>query len=112
MSGWRLATAHCGLHACSTHQGCHTPTDQDTQLVCAAGSVQLLKGADPEKDQSYFLASVQQASLQRADFPLGALSKQHVRALAAQAGIPSAARRSSAGICFIGEADSVAAGPC
>ena len=65
--------------------------------------MQLLKGLDPGKDQTYFLASVQQASLQAAAFPLGALRKQEVRAIAEQAGIPSAARRSSAGICFIGE---------
>jgi tRNA U34 2-thiouridine synthase MnmA/TrmU len=68
----------------------------------ADGSMQLLRGADPAKDQSYFLASVPGAALEGVAFPLGALCKSDVRRLAAEAGLPSADRRSSAGICFIG----------
>ena len=66
------------------------------------GPAQLLRGADAAKDQSYFLASVPGAALACAQFPVGGLLKGTVRALAAEAGLASAARRSSAGICFIG----------
>ena len=63
----------------------------------------MLKGADPLKDQSYFLASVPGAALRGVLFPLGALRKADVRRAAAEAGVPSAHRRSSAGLCFVGE---------
>lgn len=69
----------------------------------AGGPVQLLKGLDGNKDQSYFLASVPGAALLHFMFPLGSMHKPDVRALAAQAGLISADRRSSAGLCFIGE---------
>lgn len=67
--------------------------------------VRLLRGVDPTKDQSYFLASVRGEALKRACFPLGGLTKREVRGLAAGvAALPTAVtqRRSSAGICFIG----------
>ncbi|KAL3152537.1 hypothetical protein ABBQ32_001565 [Trebouxia sp. C0010 RCD-2024] len=66
------------------------------------GGVQLLKGVDPNKDQSYFLASVPATALQHFMFPLGGMLKPDVRALAARGGLASATRRSSAGVCFIG----------
>ena len=72
-------------------------------LSCAAGgATQLLQGADPLKDQSYFLAAVPAAALAACAFPLGSMRKGDVRRAAAAAGSPSATRRSSAGICFIG----------
>jgi len=64
---------------------------------------QLLKGADAAKDQSYFLHRLTQAQLARSLFPLGALSKPEVRALAARLKLPTAAKKDSTGICFIGE---------
>ena len=64
--------------------------------------MQLLRGADPLKDQSYFLASVQPHALQRVLFPVGEMCKGAVRQLAGEKGLPPAERRSSAGICFIG----------
>ena len=68
----------------------------------ADGRTRLLRGADPLKDQSYFLASVPQEALARCAFPLGGLRKADVRTAAAAARLPTAAKRSSAGICFIG----------
>lgn len=73
--------------------------------VCLAGRVQLLRGIDRAKDQSYFLASVQPGSFERVMFPLGGFTKAQVRDIALEAGLPVAQRRSSAGICFIGEHD-------
>ena len=68
-----------------------------------AGSVQLLKGLDSDKDQSYFLQSVSAKQLSRCIFPLGDLKKSLVRSLAKQYGLPTFAKKDSTGICFIGE---------
>ena len=64
---------------------------------------QLLEGADKNKDQSYFLALLSQDQLAAARFPIGHLAKPEVRALAAAAGLPNAAKKDSQGICFIGQ---------
>lgn len=66
-------------------------------------NVHLLKGSDPDKDQSYFLHLLDQSQLQRTLFPLGELHKTEVRRLAEQAGFPNHAKKDSTGICFIGE---------
>ena len=55
------------------------------------------------KDQSYFLALLSQAQLREARFPIGHLTKPELRALATAAGLPTAAKKDSQGICFIGE---------
>eukprot|EP00891_Asterochloris_glomerata_P002901 jgi/Astpho2/2901/Aster-01051 len=68
-------------------------------------TLHLLRGLDPDKDQSYFLASVPGAALQHCLFPVGDLRKQQVRALAAEAGLVPPGKRSSAGICFVGRRD-------
>ena len=67
------------------------------------GQVQLLRGADPAKDQSYFLHRLTQAQLAATLFPVGHLHKSEVRAIARRIGLPNAAKRDSTGICFIGE---------
>ncbi len=65
--------------------------------------IALREGADPNKDQSYFLALLDQAQLQSACFPLGDLTKPEVRRLARAAGLANADKRDSQGICFIGQ---------
>jgi len=67
------------------------------------GRFELLKGVDPLKDQSYFLHRLNQAQLSRTLFPLGELHKTEVRRIAADIGLPNAAKKDSTGICFIGE---------
>ena len=67
------------------------------------GGVELLRGADGNKDQSYFLHRLNQAQLSRVLFPVGQLKKPEVRRLALQAGLPNHAKKDSTGICFIGE---------
>jgi tRNA-specific 2-thiouridylase len=64
---------------------------------------QLHKGADPGKDQSYFLHAVRRECLAQALMPLGPLHKDEVRELARSAGLPVFDKRDSTGICFIGE---------
>ena len=68
-----------------------------------AGRVELLRGVDPGKDQSYFLHRLSQEQLASAVFPVGGLPKSEVRAIARRIGLPNAAKRDSTGICFIGE---------
>ncbi len=63
----------------------------------------LLKGHDPEKDQSYFLHAVSQTAFQSVLFPIGHLTKQEVRAIARQHQLPTAEKKDSTGICFIGK---------
>jgi tRNA-specific 2-thiouridylase len=67
------------------------------------GLLELLRGADPEKDQSYFLHRLTQAQLARTIFPVGDLKKAEVRKIAAEARLPNHAKKDSTGICFIGE---------
>ena len=67
------------------------------------GTFSLLEGADKNKDQSYFLALLSQAQLADARFPIGHLPKPALRALAREAGLPTADKKDSQGICFIGE---------
>ena len=69
------------------------------------GQWQLLRAADRGKDQTYFLHQLGQEQLAATEFPLGALAKADVRAMARQAGLPTAAKKDSTGICFIGERD-------
>jgi len=67
------------------------------------GCFELLKAADPLKDQSYFLHRLTQAQLEKSMFPLGAMRKTEVRRIAAEIGLPNARKKDSTGICFIGE---------
>lgn len=66
-------------------------------------TTRLLMAADVAKDQSYFLAAVRQSALRLADFPIGHLQKHEVRERAAAAGLHTATKRDSTGICFIGK---------
>jgi len=65
--------------------------------------VQLLKGMDDNKDQSYFLYTLGQEQLKRTLFPVGELEKSKVREYAEKADLATAMKKDSTGICFIGE---------
>lgn len=71
----------------------------------ADGRAEMLAGVDGNKDQSYFLHRLTQAQLSRTLFPVGHLPKPEVRRIAAELGIPTAAKKDSQGICFIGKVD-------
>ncbi len=81
----------------------HIATGHYARLAGESPNRQLLKAADANKDQSYFLYRLQQHQIARALFPLGELPKPQVRELARKAGIPVAEKKDSTGICFIGE---------
>lgn len=63
----------------------------------------LLRSADENKDQTYFLYMISQRALSRALFPVGGLVKGEVREIARAAGLPVSEKKDSTGICFIGE---------
>ena len=69
------------------------------------GKVAMLRGRDKNKDQSYFLWTLEQRQLKHILFPVGDLEKKEVRKLAKKYDIPVAQKKDSQGICFIGEID-------
>ena len=73
------------------------------RIVHSDAEAVLLRGVDPNKDQTYFLCQLDQDQLQDVLFPVGGLPKAEVRELARAAGLPTADKKDSTGICFIGE---------
>ncbi len=71
--------------------------------TCVDGRTFLSTAADHVKDQTYFLGQIDYAQVSKLMFPIGGLRKSEVRALAEQAHLPSAARKDSQGICFLGK---------
>ncbi len=65
----------------------------------------ILEGTDPNKDQTYFLCQLSQEQLSKALFPIGHLRKPEVRQIAKEADLPSADKKDSQGICFVGKVD-------
>ena len=78
-------------------------TGHYARVVRRDGIPYLAAGIDENKDQSYFLALLDEEQLSRAIFPLGALTKPEVRVIAAEAGLPTATKKDSQGICFLGK---------
>ena len=81
--------------------------DADGKQVVIEGVPQwrILEGVDPNKDQSYFLCQLTQEQLGKALFPIGHLTKPEVRQMAHLADLPSADKKDSQGICFVGKVD-------
>lgn len=81
--------------------------DADGKQVVINGQPQwrILEGTDPNKDQSYFLCQLTQEQLGKALFPIGHLTKPEVRQIAHIADLPSADKKDSQGICFVGKVD-------
>src|SRR5262249_53081506 len=67
------------------------------------GRFALFAAKDKNKDQSYFLWTLTQKELAHCIFPIGAYEKPEVRAIARKAGLPTAEKKDSQGICFLGE---------
>lgn len=78
-------------------------TGHYAQVVEKDGGVAMLRGKDPNKDQTYFLNQLTQQQLQKVLFPIGHLEKSEVRQIAMDAGLSTAKKKDSTGICFIGE---------
>ena len=80
-------------------------TGHYARVVRHRGRLLVARGADTRKDQSYMLAQLDPALLERLEFPLGGQSKEETRAEAAAAGLPAATRRESQEACFLGGGD-------
>jgi len=81
----------------------YVATGHYARIAHGSDGPRLLRAVDANKDQTYFLAAVERADLERVLFPVGGLTKPEVRRIAAQAGLPNHRKRDSTGICFIGE---------
>ncbi len=77
----------------------NTLIKDDREIYC------LLAGRDPGKEQSYFLCQLSQAQLAPILFPIGDMHKSEVRRIAADMELPTAKRKDSQGICFVGKVD-------
>lgn len=67
------------------------------------GHVEMLRGVDNNKDQTYFLNQLSQSQLSRVMFPIGDIEKKEVRRIAEEQDLATAKKKDSTGICFIGE---------
>lgn len=80
-------------------------TGHYARLDTVNGKRRLLRGVDRNKDQTYFLNALSQDQLKDVLFPLGEIDKKEVRRIAREAGLATADKKDSTGICFIGERD-------
>ena len=78
---------------------------KETVVIDGKETHRLLAGADPNKDQSYFLCQLSQNQISKALFPIGELLKPEVRKIADEQGLATATRKDSQGICFVGKVD-------
>lgn len=83
----------------------YVATGHYAQVKNDDGDYKMLRGVDDNKDQTYFLNQLNQKQLSKVMFPLGELPKPRVREIAAEAGLATATKKDSTGICFIGERD-------
>lgn len=83
----------------------HYCRKSQTELSDGSTVYRILAGSDSNKDQSYFLCQLTQEQLAPALFPIGELKKPEVREIARKAGLPSAEKKDSQGICFVGKVD-------
>lgn len=93
------------LHKAMALGADYLATGHYARIRYAEGEYQLLRGVDANKDQTYFLNALNQQQLARAMFPIGHLTKENVRQIADEAGLATAGKKDSTGICFIGERD-------
>lgn len=98
-----FAAVATGHYARRIEAGGARPPDALEPVRRTGSTFHLLEGLDKNKDQSYFLALLSAEQLRLARFPVGHLTKPELRTLAADAHLPTAAKKDSQGICFIGE---------
>jgi len=91
------------LHYAQQLGAVHMATGHFVRKDVRDGHTVLLKGDDPNKDQSYFLYMLKEHQLEKALFPVGTLTKQEIRRIAEENGLPVFQKKDSTGVCFIGE---------
>jgi tRNA-specific 2-thiouridylase len=77
-------------------------TGHYARILTGSGQPQLAKGVDSNKDQSYFLWAIDRQILPKLLFPIGEYTKPQIRAMAAKFNLPTATKKDSQGICFLG----------
>ena len=94
------AALKLGAKAVATGHYC-----RKSESIINNGSIEyeLIAGADPNKDQSYFLCQLNQYQLKHAIFPIGNMLKSDLRIIAKTVGLPTADKKDSQGLCFIGK---------
>lgn len=78
-------------------------TGHYAQVKFIDGEYKMLRGKDANKDQTYFLNQLSQEQISKVMFPIGHMDKKRVREIAKEAGLATATKKDSTGICFIGE---------
>ncbi|CAI8738910.1 tRNA-specific 2-thiouridylase [Bacillus pseudomycoides] len=81
----------------------YVATGHYARVAYIDGEYKMLRGVDDNKDQTYFLNQLSQEQLSKTMFPLGELKKPQIREMAKEAGLATATKKDSTGICFIGE---------
>lgn len=81
----------------------YVATGHYARVAYMDGEYKMLRGVDDNKDQTYFLNQLGQEQLSKTMFPLGELKKPQIREMAKEAGLATATKKDSTGICFIGE---------
>ena len=94
------AALKLGAEAVATGHYCQR---DETIIEDGSTEYELIAGADPNKDQSYFLCQLTQNQLKHAIFPIGKMLKPDLRLVAKNAGIHTADKKDSQGLCFIGK---------
>lgn len=92
---WDFARAHGADYIATGHYAQNIQTEQ--------GTYELRAGSDAGKDQTYFLYTLTQKDLAHVLFPIGHLQKKEVRALATSYNLPTAQKKDSQGLCFLGD---------
>jgi len=93
------------LNFALAHGASYIATGHYVQKKEKDGHKKLFRGADTEKDQSYFLWNISDDALAHSLFPIGHLQKKEVREIARKAKLPTAEKNDSQGICFLGHVD-------
>ena len=101
---WEIARKY-GAHYVATGHYCRKEEIPGQAGDDGKSVFRILEGADPNKDQTYFLCQLTQEQLSKALFPIGDLVKPEVRRIAKEADLPSAEKKDSQGICFVGKVD-------
>ncbi len=102
---WKWAKAHGADFIATGHYARVLPVDTKNINYKKVGYYSMLAGVDKNKDQSYFLWTLNQNDLPHVLFPVGHLLKPKVRKLATKFGLPNSDKKDSQGLCFIGKVD-------
>ena len=99
----KIATGHYARTVQVESVKCKVENDATQSAADSRFTTFLATAVDPIKDQTDFLSQLEYRQISKLMFPIGHLMKSEVRAIAAQAGLPSADRKDSQGICFLGK---------